>query len=151
MEKTIFEKRFEINLKIYKKIGIEKLCLIEQNKTITLYNAIHLDEVLITGLVSIFNSVKNEMEQKIIVNENTTEYKIFLDIIEKIISKVEKINIDDYGLEIMKILTILQLSQNIQPSFPTMILQIQENKLYEQLNNFINNNQKVMKGEKWEN
>lgn len=146
MEKSIFEKRYEKNYKNYIKLSKEELKQLEKNTIEEIYKNLSLKEIICAELEIIEEDLKNEITIK--QNEiNNTEYTNYLNIIKKIRKIIESIPIDNNTKnEIKQIITILQLSLNIEPSFTTTIKE-NDKTLHDMLENYIE--KELKKEKKW--
>ena len=134
--KSVFEKRFDFNFKKYKNMSLEDL----NNYEDILYNKVYKDfsdkEILCAEFEIIDQDLENEILNKQIDSDNLNYYKYYLKMIKKLQKKLENIDFNTTNVEdLRKILTIIQLSLNIKPSYITSINMNEPIELHNYLDN----------------
>lgn len=121
----IFEKRIKFNKKLYSKLTNEELRNLEKTRIQDIYQDLSFDEIINAELQIILENL---------AKENLPDKNKIIKFIENFQNKNDKyIELK----EIKKMLTTLQLTQNIKPCFTTEIPDIDENNLYTILENYI--------------
>lgn len=148
MKKTIFEKRYKINHNNYTQLSLDELREIERKTINTIYKNLKINEIIDAELVIIEEDLKNEIKVKQQDN-NINDFYHYLNIIKTIKKIIENIEINTKTeREIKQIITILQLSLNIEPSFTTTIPE-NEKPLYDILDQYIERGRQLRKENSW--
>lgn len=138
MSITVFEKRLNANLNKYKKMSLEQLIKYEDDINKKIYNILSIEEIIAAEFEILFEDLQDEIRNKQMDDEQLEIYNKFSDYIKKIRNRCENTELTDERIDnIKKIITILQLSLNIKPSFITSIIELDNIDLYNYLDNFL--------------
>ena len=132
IEKDIHEKRFDRNLKRYKKYNINELIELEKQRKQQIYDKLPFREIIDAEFMIIEDTIKLDKQ---------ATYK-FKDYVKKIITKIIE-NSDEEFLK--KSLIVLQLASNIKPVFFREISALEEDSLYTFLDEFIDHKRKYIR------
>ena len=132
IEKDIHEKRFEHNLKRYKKYNMSELKELENERKKQVYDMLSFEEIIDAEFMIIQDTIECDQYAS----------DKFKDYVKRIILKIDG-NSDKSFLK--KSLVVLQLASNIKPVFFEEISNINEENLYIILDSFINHRRKYIR------
>lgn len=132
---TLFEQRFKRNYETLKKIEFKKLQEIEE-KNKYIYQGLSTKEIINAEFILIQECLSTEMKEKQ-NNINENDFINYNKLIKNIYSSINQLEENDLKI----IITIIQLSLNITPSFPTTINELKYKPLCEILEQYTSKKQ----------
>ena len=142
--KNVFEKRLDFNFNRYKKMPFEELIAYEKKLYENVYKDFSDSEIISAELEIITEDLENEIHNKQIDSNSLIYYRDYLKKLNKIKNYCE---LNDYKYDdLKKIITIIQLSLNIKPSFITSLDMNKSIDLYDYLDEYCENKILTKKG-----
>lgn len=129
---NVFEKRFFYNLKKYRHMSDAELMNYQDKIYDKVYKMFSDDEIFSAELEIITENLESEILNKKIDDDGLIIYKDYLKNLKVVKKYYSLINKDD----LKKLITAVQLSLNIKPSFITCINMDDSKNLYDYLENY---------------